>query len=1091
MADDVIVNIKTETSDALKNIDKFQKDAGSALAKVEKGFLSLKNVAAAAVAFFAGREVIQFFEDSIEGATQKQNALKGLEQQLNLTGEATEETLAQFAAFADELERTTKFEDDAIISATGLAKSMGLTNEEAEKAVKAGVELSALYGGDLDTNVKNVAKSFSGQTSALEKQIPALKSLTKEQQHAGAAADYILKRFGGTAAAQINTFAGAVGQLSKAWGNIQEVFGTVIIENGTLIFAISKLTEGLNELEDWVKNNRETMDAFITDGVKALAEAIKISLTVLDALIFGFQNMVLAAGYVYQGFVEVERFLANVWVATFKVVNTALAELTKGLIKVFEWLTPIGLALKALGVDFDVGVLAVDKFSKGLNKSADGLLKGFEDASDGAESFINGTTAKFRSFNNGFDAIRGGIEKVAQSVIDSDLKSGQSAKKASETRSQYTRTITRDADEVKKLMEELKRFEDTLFKSAASETEKLALERANQLREIERFEKEHVLKKERGAQLRLVVEQQYTQKISELRQKDLDELAKFQLELAKAGTNEFEKFEAERDDQLRKVAEFEKKLGVEAVKGAELRAKINKDYSDKVNDYLVQQAKKTAEEMRAAVESAANNPVKFVIDKFDIPPIAFQGFQDEIAAAAGAFGKILEGKEGARSLFTNGAAIFADALLPGIGPAVAPIVDALSRGPEHGKAMVKEFVDNIPVFTTAIAESVPAIVEALVDSLINEGGAIRIGQSIMRAMYGEAIAKSLGKQLGLDFGEAFNADNVARKLAGGIDEGVARFQASLNQFFTIAPQRIGVAITEGFRRGLQFLINLPQMVDKAFANVVRLLVYDLPAGLRNAFNQFVVSAPRAIAAAGALLVEGIRTAGLQMITGITSAFTAGALAISASLTAGVNYLTTELPKALIAGANSIIQGLTAFFSPSGPFTAAFTSAGNAIKGAFDNLFNSQSFQAIKQVFSDLSNKLSGFRFPDFPEPKWVRDLKDFFAKLNPLGNVSGSGGGSKKGPITGIPGSPYAEGGVVPGGFPNDTYPALLSSGERVLTPTQTSAFERLVTLLEQGGGQGQTAPTGQPMVIQLQVGEQQLAKVMINLQRQGYRLVA
>jgi len=31
----------------------------------------------------------------------------------------------------------------------------------------------------------------------------------------------------------------------------------------------------------------------------------------------------------------------------------------------------------------------------------------------------------------------------------------------------------------------------------------------------------------------------------------------------------------------------------------------------------------------------------------------------------------------------------------------------------------------------------------------------------------------------------------------------------------------------------------------------------------------------------------------------------------------------------------------------------------------------------------------------------------------------------------------FAEGGVVPPGYPNDTYPALLSSGEVVFTPDQ------------------------------------------------------
>jgi len=39
-------------------------------------------------------------------------------------------------------------------------------------------------------------------------------------------------------------------------------------------------------------------------------------------------------------------------------------------------------------------------------------------------------------------------------------------------------------------------------------------------------------------------------------------------------------------------------------------------------------------------------------------------------------------------------------------------------------------------------------------------------------------------------------------------------------------------------------------------------------------------------------------------------------------------------------------------------------------------------------------------------------------------------------------GEGFASGGVVPGGYPNDTYPALLSSNERVLTPSQNRDYE-------------------------------------------------
>jgi hypothetical protein len=74
----------------------------------------------------------------------------------------------------------------------------------------------------------------------------------------------------------------------------------------------------------------------------------------------------------------------------------------------------------------------------------------------------------------------------------------------------------------------------------------------------------------------------------------------------------------------------------------------------------------------------------------------------------------------------------------------------------------------------------------------------------------------------------------------------------------------------------------------------------------------------------------------------------------------------------------------------------------------------------------------------------------------------------------------FAEGGMVPAGYPNDSFPAKLTSGEAIL-PTDTVA--KLESFLANGGGAGQN------VTVNLVVGEEQLAKVMLNLNRQGFRV--
>jgi hypothetical protein len=69
---------------------------------------------------------------------------------------------------------------------------------------------------------------------------------------------------------------------------------------------------------------------------------------------------------------------------------------------------------------------------------------------------------------------------------------------------------------------------------------------------------------------------------------------------------------------------------------------------------------------------------------------------------------------------------------------------------------------------------------------------------------------------------------------------------------------------------------------------------------------------------------------------------------------------------------------------------------------------------------------------------------------------------------------------MVPAGYPNDSFPAKLTSGEAIL-PTDTVA--KLESFLANGGGAGQN------VTVNLVVGEEQLAKVMLNLNRQGFRV--
>lgn len=109
------------------------------------------------------------------------------------------------------------------------------------------------------------------------------------------------------------------------------------------------------------------------------------------------------------------------------------------------------------------------------------------------------------------------------------------------------------------------------------------------------------------------------------------------------------------------------------------------------------------------------------------------------------------------------------------------------------------------------------------------------------------------------------------------------------------------------------------------------------------------------------------------------------------------------------------------------------------------------------------------------------------------GVVGGGGGAIGGGLLGGVLAGPtgavtgvlkklkFAEGGVVPGGAPfTDRVPALLTPGEVVLNRQQVSEIQQ-----ERQAGQ----QNDRPLTVNLMIGEEQLANVILSLNRQGFRL--
>lgn len=175
-------------------------------------------------------------------------------------------------AQAAELQKKTLFGDEEIINQQAYLAALGLTEQQIADTINAAVELSAALGMELDSAVKNLAKTYGGLTGELGESIPALKELTAEQLKQGAAIDYVNKNYKGFAEQMAKTGAGPLQQLKNKLSDMAEKLGTALLP------IINKLAEWLGKLADWFNQLSPATQEIIASFV-ALAAAIGPVLT--------------------------------------------------------------------------------------------------------------------------------------------------------------------------------------------------------------------------------------------------------------------------------------------------------------------------------------------------------------------------------------------------------------------------------------------------------------------------------------------------------------------------------------------------------------------------------------------------------------------------------------------------------------------------------------------------------------------------------------------------------------------------------------------------------------------------------------------
>lgn len=975
-----------------KSFSTFQKDASSNLSAITSGFKLLGGAAVAAAGLFAGKAVINAFGDFVSAAAEGQQALQNLNTVMALSGSYSKESSDDFVKFASSIQETTKFEDDLVISQLAVAKSFGISNEQAKKLVQASIELSSVTGDSLQSSVEQLGKTFSGTTGLLAKTRPELRGLSEEALKSGAAIDAVLKTLGGAAASQVQTFSGALEQSKNVFGQFGETIGSIIVDNPAVIAAITSISKIVSQLTsafaESVPAIQQFISAVITLAFNTLPKLVSVFQFVGNSVLAlreVFLNLALVFLSVQSTFLEF-RVVQQAFVLYFGLIQKQILVTTQVLRSFINVLALLPGADKYLTPVAD-GLDSISKTIESIKPAEvfDSIKSGVDQLGQATATSLNQSDALFKSFNEGANSAKTFTEGLAKSVA----QAGNNASAAASNFEKLNSSASKSSGGLGSILPSVAGSTSTSAAAAAPSAST-------------------------GGASTTAAEKQgeaFSDKVSQ----------GFSL-----AANTFS-------------------------------AVIGGGFLSSTNDF---------------VSSLGNLPSKFI---------------DLI----GSMGSIVEN-------LLNSLPAVGEKLVSAVPGIVTKIADALP-------ALASKLGDVFEKLAGAIADSAPKLAEGLLDAITKLVEAVpRIVDRLVSALP-KLLSAILKKLPALITAIARAIPQIIKSIATAIPEIIAVFAENLGPIILALVQGILEAIPE-------IILTL---ID----------VFIVKGGLFKIIGSILKAIPQIAIA----LVQGIIRSAVnstQALFGFIKNIFGGAL--------GGVFSSLKFPSINIDGIKDFLTGKK--------FVDGIRDNFGEIK---DVLTGKKFIDFVRENFGEIKDVLTGRKFADgvLNSVGWTT-LKDvltgkkfvdgvlanlgtvkgflngslFASKIKSVfdgfsenlkkiltGGLSSAGGGGALGKVTKSLG--FAQGGQafkVPSGYNNDTFPALLSSGELVVD--RSTAFALRDFLDQQNNGASSSTDSSlmarfdslvsrmertseKQVSVNIQVGEKDLASVLLNLNRQGFRV--
>jgi len=282
-----------------------------------------------------------FGKESIQAASDSQQAFARIEQAIITTGGAAGYTAEQLNEMAAGLQKMTIFEDDQILTdvTSQLLTFTNIAGTQFERAQKAALDMSTVLGKDLNGAMAKLGPTSIQIGKALNDPIKGITALSKagvqfsEDQKAvikslvetgkvAEAQNMILneleKEFGGQAKTMAESGLGPIEKLKNSWGDFKELIGGGLIG---IINQLGKIAgDVLGKVVEWFQISSKYIVDFINGWIGLYNESTSFRL-LIESISVTFTTLYQTVKLIMNGFIDVFKGTGKVLAYTFNPAN--------------------------------------------------------------------------------------------------------------------------------------------------------------------------------------------------------------------------------------------------------------------------------------------------------------------------------------------------------------------------------------------------------------------------------------------------------------------------------------------------------------------------------------------------------------------------------------------------------------------------------------------------------------------------------------------------------------------------------------------------------------------------------------------------